>query len=108
MLPNARMPLSHVSLFLLPMTSAEGRLSIAKDFSSPKTGPGAKDWYVRRWAKNGRERPRQCPGLFDHLVGANQNRSGYLETERLGGLEVHDHLKLGWKLHWEIARLLAA
>src|SRR5262249_26887042 len=27
---------------------------------------------------------------------------------RLGGLEVDDHLELGRKLHWEIARLLAA
>src|SRR6516162_3642694 len=46
--------------------------------------------------------------LFDLLVGAQQNRWGYGKTQRLGGLEVHDHLKLGRQLHREIARLLAA
>src|SRR6516225_8632597 len=46
--------------------------------------------------------------LFDDLGGAQQNRWGYLKAERLGGLVVHDHLKLGRQLHREIARLLAA
>src|SRR6516164_943723 len=46
--------------------------------------------------------------LFDHLVGAQQDRWGYGKTERLGGLAVQDHLKLGRKLHREIARLFAA
>jgi hypothetical protein len=31
--------------------------------------------------------------LFDHLVGAKQNRWGYRKAKRLGGLEVHGHLK---------------
>ena len=46
--------------------------------------------------------------LFDHLVSAQHDRWGYSKTERLGGLEVHDHLELGRKLHREIARLFAA
>jgi hypothetical protein len=46
--------------------------------------------------------------LFDLLISAKQDRWGYGKTERLGGLEVHDHLELGRKLHREIARLLAA
>ena len=45
--------------------------------------------------------------LLDHLIGANPNRWGYGKAERLGGLEVHDHLELGRELHWEIARLRA-
>ena len=45
---------------------------------------------------------------LDYLVGAQQNRWGYGKTERLGGLEVHDHFELGRKLHRKIARLLAA
>src|SRR6516225_6670625 len=46
--------------------------------------------------------------LFDHLVGAQQNRWGYGKAERRGGLAVHEHLELGRQLHREIARLLAA
>jgi hypothetical protein len=46
--------------------------------------------------------------LFDLLVGAQQNRWGHGKTERLGGLEVHDHFEFCRKLHREIARLLAA
>ena len=46
--------------------------------------------------------------LFDHFGGAQQNRWGYGEAERLGGLEVHGHLELGRKLHREVARFLAA
>ena len=30
--------------------------------------------------------------LFDLLVSAQQDRWGYLKTERLGGLEVHGNL----------------
>src|SRR5262245_27701234 len=46
--------------------------------------------------------------LFDHLVGAKQNRWGHGKAERLGGLEVDDHLKFCRKLHREIARLRTA
>ena len=35
------------------------------------------------------------PKLFDHLGGAQQNRWGYGKVERLGGLEVQDHLVNG-------------
>jgi hypothetical protein len=45
---------------------------------------------------------------IDHLVSAQPNRKGYLKTKRRGGLAVHDHLELSRKLHWKIARLLAA
>ena len=44
--------------------------------------------------------------LFDHLGGAKQDRLRHRKAERRGGLEVHDHLELGRKLHREIARLL--
>ena len=46
--------------------------------------------------------------LFDDLGGAKQYRWGYGKAERLGGLEIYDHLEFCRKLHREIARLLAA
>ena len=33
--------------------------------------------------------------LFDHLVGAREQRAGTVEAERLGGLEIDDQLELG-------------
>ena len=33
--------------------------------------------------------------LFDHLVGAQQDRWGYCKAERHGGPAVHDHLEPG-------------
>jgi hypothetical protein len=37
--------------------------------------------------------------LLDHLGGARPNRWGYRKAERLGGLEVHGHLKFWRKLN---------
>ena len=44
-------------------------------------------------------------GSAPHLQDRTGNRWGYGEAERLGGLEVYDHLELGRKLHREIALL---
>jgi hypothetical protein len=33
---------------------------------------------------------------------------GYGKAERLGGLEVHGHLELGWQLNGKLRRLRAA
>jgi Helix-turn-helix len=46
--------------------------------------------------------------LFDHLVGAQQNRWGYGKAERLGGLEVQDHLEFCRQLDGKLRRLRAA
>ena len=46
--------------------------------------------------------------LFDYLICAQHDRWRYGKSERRGGFAVQDHLELGRKLHWEIARLLAA
>src|SRR6516162_1057496 len=64
----------------------------------PMTRSGA-----ARWPTSDRN-----PQLFDHLGGAQHDRWGYGKAERLGGLEVHDHLEFCRKLHRKIARLLAA
>jgi hypothetical protein len=34
--------------------------------------------------------PQLLPALFDHLVGAQQERFRYREAKRLGGFEIHD------------------
>ena len=80
---NVRLPIP-ISAF-----RAHGRLSQL----SANCGP------QRRCSKN---------RLFDLLIRAQQNRCGHRKAERLRGLELHDHLKFGWKLHREIARLFAA
>jgi hypothetical protein len=51
---------------------------------------------------------RRAPALLHHFVRAQQNRWGHGKAKRRGGLAVHNHLKLGRELHWEIAQLLAA
>src|SRR5205807_1280679 len=47
-------------------------------------------------------------GLFDHLVGAGEQRRRHLKAKRLGGGEIDDEIELGRLLHWDVARLRPA
>src|SRR5262249_39016343 len=55
--------------------------------------------------------PRQTTcalaSLFDHLVGAREQRGWDREAECLGGLEVDHEVVLGRHLHWQITCFLA-
>jgi hypothetical protein len=42
--------------------------------------------------------------LFDHLVGAQQDRCRQIDAERLGSLEIDDRLELDRPLERQIAR----
>ncbi len=43
--------------------------------------------------------------LLNQLVRASKDARRQLKAERLGGLEVDDHLEFRWLLHWKIGRL---
>jgi len=45
--------------------------------------------------------------LFDHLVGAQQNRLRHSKPQRLGSLEVEHQLVFGRRLHRKVGWLLA-
>jgi hypothetical protein len=46
-------------------------------------------------AKSCREQMQQTNSLFDHLVGAGEQRVRYCKAERLGGLQINNQLELG-------------
>src|SRR6516165_5255303 len=59
-------------------------------------------------SRNVRFAPKADIGsLFDHLVGASEQRWWDRQPERLGGFKVDDEIELGSPLHWQILRLLA-
>jgi hypothetical protein len=52
--------------------------------------------------------PARFCSLLDHLVGPEEDRLRHRKAERLGGLEVHGHLKFGWHLNGQVGWLFAS
>jgi hypothetical protein len=44
------------------------------------------------------EHVQQTTKLFDHLVGAGEQRRWHVEAERFSGFEVDNKLEFGWRL----------
>ena len=58
-------------------------------------GPATDSCAAARWAL-----------LFDHLVGAAEQRLRNCEAEHLGGLQINDHLDFRGLLNWQVGGLL--
>jgi hypothetical protein len=59
-----------------------------------------------RSAKSGREQSQQGSPLFDHLVGAREQRRRHVEAKHFGGLEVKYQLDVDGLLDRQISRFV--
>src|SRR5262245_59905598 len=63
--------------------------------------------FATKSARSGCEQMQQTVALFNHLVGAGEQRGRHLDAERFGGLEIDHQLEFGWLHDRQIVRLLA-
>jgi hypothetical protein len=60
------------------------------------------------WVSCSRVGRRPVGNSLDHLVGAGEKRRWNIETERLGGRQIDNELKVGRLLDWNVGWLSAA
>jgi len=75
---------------------------------APESGSRSALLRCRKSAISGREQSQQDPRLFDHLVGAREQRWRHFEAERFRGLEVDHKLVLCRLLDWYVGGFCAA
>jgi hypothetical protein len=63
--------------------------------------------FCQLCAKSGCEQSQQHSPLFDHLVGAGEQRRRQVDVERPGGFEIDDEFQPSGLLNGEITGLLA-
>ena len=56
------------------------------------------------WVKSGHSAPQYRTSLFDHLVGAHEQRRWHSEAESSGGFEVDYQFILSGVLHWKVGQ----
>src|SRR5262245_8621453 len=70
--------------------------------SNPKATESLRSSEMTLSAKNGREHSQQRSPLFNHLIGAGEQRRGNVEAEGLSRLEVDYKFERGRLLDWNI------
>jgi hypothetical protein len=85
--------------------STQGPDTEAQDQQSPDHHSGLQRTAgPYRCATNGLMHRSKIASLLDHLVGADQQRCGKLNTERPGALEVDDELEFDGPLDRQVRR----
>ena len=93
-------PMSHLGQNRTLSLEAARPLSPAADMTP--------QWLLAAMCQEATYAPEQTAPLFDHLVGAQQERLRDRQAERLGGRKIDDKLESGRLLNRDIAGLRTA
>jgi hypothetical protein len=74
------------------------RLWVKSTVFRPWQSPGTVGMSQRRQFRP--HAPQQTASLFDHYVGAGEQRRWHVNSERLGSLHIDDQFEMGWLFDW--------